>query len=292
MSGVFTEIVRLSEKDCFHIVERHKKEFTYPIHQHKEYELNFVEHAKGVKRIVGDSVEEIGDYDLVLIGGENLEHVWEQGNCKSEDIREITIQFPADIFPPEMLSKNQFLSIGQMLAKAEHGLAFSLDSIMKVYAVIDGMPKEPDRFKQFLMFLSMLYTLSSCEGYKELSSTSFAHVDKNAESRRVQKIKQYISEHYREEIRLQDLADMVGMTPSGFSRFFKIRTGRTLSEYIIDIRLGNAARLLVDTTHNISEICYECGFNNVSNFNRIFKAKRGTTPHEFRNLYKKTKVTI
>jgi len=292
MSGVITEIVRLSEKDCFHIVERHKKEFTYPIHQHKEYELNFVQHGAGVKRIVGDSVEEIGEYDLVLIGGESLEHVWEQGSCKSDDIREITIQFPTDIFPPELLSKNQFVSIGQMLGRAEHGLAFDVDSIMRVYSMLDRITNVQDHFKQFLLFMEMLYTLSQCEGYKVLASTSFAHADKNAESRRVQKVKQYISEHYKENIRLQDLAEMVGMTPSGFSRFFKIRTGRTLSDYIIDIRLGNAARLLVDTTRNISEICYECGFNNVSNFNRIFRSKRGTTPHEFRNLYKKSKVTV
>ena len=98
MSNVFTEITCLSEKDCFHIVERHKTEFTYPLHQHKEFELNFIENGGGVRRIVGDSVEYIGDYELVLIGGENLEHVWEQGNCRSKDIREITIQFSQDVF--------------------------------------------------------------------------------------------------------------------------------------------------------------------------------------------------
>ena len=84
MANVLTEITRLSEKDCFYIVERHKTEFTYPLHQHKEFELNFIEHGKGVRRIVGDSVEEIGDYELVLIGGEDLEHVWEQGRCLKE----------------------------------------------------------------------------------------------------------------------------------------------------------------------------------------------------------------
>lgn len=90
MSEVLTEITQLSELDCFHIVERHKTEFTYPLHRHREFELNFVEHGAGVRRIVGDSMETIGDYDLALIAAENLEHVWEDGNCKSPDIREIT----------------------------------------------------------------------------------------------------------------------------------------------------------------------------------------------------------
>ena len=292
MSDVLNEITPLSEKDFFYIVERHKTEFTYPVHQHKEFELNFIEGGAGVRRIVGDSVETIGDYDLVLVGGDDLEHVWEQGDCQSKDIREITIQFPRDMFSPEQLAKNQFAAIRRMLQQAEHGLAFPVSSIMKVYHLIDTLPSQKDRFRQFLQFLLLLNELASSEDARVLASTSFAHAGKSTESRRILKVKQYIDEHYTEMIHLADLADMVGMSPSAFSRFFKLRTGRTLSDYLIDIKLGNAARLLVDTARNISEICYECGFNNLSNFNRIFKAKRGVTPREFRALYKKNKVIV
>lgn len=292
MSSVFTEITQLSSKDCFHIVERHKTEFTYPLHRHREFELNFIEHGAGVRRIVGDSVEEIGDFELVLIGSEGLEHVWEQGNCKSADIREITIQFSKDIFNENLLSKNQFVSIKKMLDKAEHGLAFSLSAIMKVYSALDTLAVEKEKFVQFLKFLYILYELSMADGVKVLASSSFANTSRNKESRRVQKVKQYINDHYSEPLMLNDLADIAGMSPVAFSRFFRIRTNRTLSDYIADIRLGFAARLLVDTTKNISEICYECGFNNLSNFNRTFKNKRGSTPREFREMYKKHKVTV
>ena len=292
MSSVFTEITQLSSKDCFHIVERHKTEFTYPLHRHREFELNFIEHGAGVRRIVGDSVEEIGDFELVLIGSEGLEHVWEQGNCKSADIREITIQFSKDIFNENLLSKNQFVSIKKMLDKAEHGLAFPLSAIMKVYPALDTLAVEKEKFVQFLKFLYILYELSMADGVKVLASSSFANTSRNKESRRVQKVKQYINDHYSEPLMLNDLADIAGMSPVAFSRFFRIRTNRTLSDYIADIRLGFAARLLVDTTKNISEICYECGFNNLSNFNRTFKNKRGSTPREFREMYKKHKVTV
>ena len=292
MSSVFTEITQLSSKDCFHIVERHKTEFTYPLHRHREFELNFIEHGAGVRRIVGDSVEEIGDFELVLIGSEGLEHVWEQGNCKSADIREITIQFSKDIFNENLLSKNQFVSIKKMLDKAEHGLAFPLSAIMKVYSALDTLAVEKEKFVQFLKFLYILYELSMADGVKVLASSSFANTSRNKESRRVQKVKQYINDHYSEPLMLNNLADIAGMSPVAFSRFFRIRTNRTLSDYIADIRLGFAARLLVDTTKNISEICYECGFNNLSNFNRTFKNKRGSTPREFREMYKKHKVTV
>lgn len=91
---------------------------------------------------------------------------------------------------------------------------------------------------------------------------------------------------------MNTLADMVGMTPVSFSRFFRLRTGKTLSDYIIDIRLGFATRLLVDSAHTIAEICYDCGFNNLSNFNRIFKRKKDCSPKEFRENYRKKKIVI
>ena len=111
-------------------------------------------------------------------------------------------------------------------------------------------------------------------------------------STNVEKVTAYINAHYQEEIRLNQLADMVGMTPVSFSRFFKLRTGKNLSDYIIDIRLGFAARLLVDSTMSIAEICYECGFNNLSNFNRIFKKKKECSPKEFRENYRKKKKLV
>lgn len=292
MSKVFTEISRLSEKDCFYVVERHKTEFTYPLHQHKEYELNFIEHGAGCRRIVGDSVEEIGEYDLVLIGAAGLEHVWEQGKCRSKDIREITIQFSPSLFEGEMLSKNQFASIKKMLDRAEHGIAFPMSAIMKVYSTLDTLAIENEGFVQFLKFLYLLYELSVSDESRVLASSSFAKTGKAEESRRVQKVKEYINEHYSQQLRLNDMAEIVGMSPVAFSRFFRQRTGRTLSEYIVDIRLGYAARMLVDSSKNISEICYECGFNNLSNFNRTFKTKRHYTPREFRAMFKKNKVIV
>ncbi len=291
MSKVLSEITGLSNEDCFYIVERYKNEFTYPLHKHREFELNFIQNASGVRRIIGDSVEEIGDYDLVLITGENLEHVWEQGDCKSKDIREITIQFSDTLFDSKLLSKKQFYSISKMLERARHGLAFSMDSIIKVYHLLDNIASDQNSFKQFIDCINMFYILSNCEAY-ELASGAFAHASEDRESRRILKIKEYINEHYSEELGLQSLADIAGMSPSSFSRFFKQRTGKTLSTYITGVRLGNAARFLVDTARNISEICYSCGFNNLSNFNRIFKAKRGMSPREFREIYKKKKVKV
>ena len=178
MSSLLTEITPLSEKDCFYIVERHKSEFLFPLHRHRDYELNFIENGRGVRRVVGDSVEEIGDYELTLVAGESLVHAWEQGSCTYPDVREITIQFAPELFSPELLGKNQFSSIRKMLARAEHGLTFSLKTIMKVYSMLDILASQTERFEQFqcLGYIAFFHQLDGIvkqhdagfEGYVEV----------------------------------------------------------------------------------------------------------------------------
>ena len=292
LSQVIREITPLSDKDCFYIGERIKTEFTYPIHSHDEYELNFIEQAAGVRRVVGDSTEIIGDYDLVLITGRDLEHVWEQHECTSKRIHEITIHFSSHLFNDSLMNKNQLESIRKMFEKAKNGLSFPMNAIMKVYANLCSLSSEQG-FYAFIKFLTILYEMSLyLEEAHTLSSTSFAKIEPTFDSRRIFKVQKYINANYREEIRLEQMAALVGMTSTSFSRFFKLRTGKTLSDYVIDIRIGFATRLLVDTTMSVAEICYECGFNNLSNFNRIFKKKKDCSPKEFREYYRKKKIVF
>ena len=283
------------DTDALYIADRHKSEFSYPVHNHDVFELNFVENAAGVKRIVGDSNEVIGDYDLVLITNPTLEHAWEQHECKSNDIREITIQFnfgagitEADYF----FGKTPFESIRHMMKEAQKGMAFPMSSIMKVYERLSGLSQITDRFTALMEFLNILHTLSLCTGAHTLATTSYAKVNIEDDSRRILRVKKYISDNYMYELRLKSLADLANMSKSAFCRFFKLHTGRRLSDYIIDIRLGYATRLLIDTTETIAEISFKCGYNNMSNFNRIFKRKKGCSPTEFRNSHHKIKVIV
>ena len=130
-TSVIKEITPLSEGDCFYIADRHKKEFTYPIHKHVECELEFLSNAAGANRVVGDSSEFIGNLDLILITGKDLEHGILQGECKSEDIREITIQFNWDFTDGTFFARNQFNSIRKMMIQAEKGIVFPQETILK-----------------------------------------------------------------------------------------------------------------------------------------------------------------
>jgi AraC-like DNA-binding protein len=291
-SRVIHEITPLMGKDSLYIADRRKKEFTYPIHNHEVFELNFVEHAPGVRRIVGDSNEVIGEYDMVLITSPDLEHVWEQNVCTSDNIREVTVQFYFDLSEDGFLSHNPFMSMRKMMQEARKGLCFPLDAIMHVYHLIDTLSSIKDGFYAVTQFMTILYELSKCDGARTLATSSYAKVEAERDARRILKVKNYINKNYMDEIRLATVSDIAGMSPSAFSRFFKLHTGRNLSEYIIDLRLGYASRMLVDTSKSIAEISYSCGFNNLSNFNRIFKKKKNCSPSEFRENYHKTRIIV
>ena len=291
-SRIIQEITPLMGKDMLYIADRRKKEFTYPIHKHEAFELNFVEHAKGVRRIVGDSTEVIGDYDMVLITNPDMEHVWEQYECSSTDIREVTVQFVVDLSDNGIFAKTPFSSMRNMMQEARKGLCFPLSAIMHVYNMVDTLSTIKDGFYAFTQFMTILYELSRCDGARTLATSTYAQVHTHSDSRRVEKVKNYLNENYRDEIRLGTIAAVAGMSPSAFSRFFKLHTGRTLSDYLIDLRLGHASRMLVDSTHSVAEISYSSGFNNMSNFNRIFKKKKGCSPTEFRENYRKTRIIV
>ena len=290
---VIHEITPLGVHDFMYVADRHKQVMDYPIHHHDVLELNFVENAAGCRRVVGDSSEVIDDIDLVLITSPDLEHVWEQHECRSGDIHEVTVQFKID-FESENTpwQTNPFKSIYKMMERAKQGLAFSRPAIMTVYHRLTRLSVIEESFVMAQELLYILYELSKFDDAHELSSSSYAKVNLESESRRVLKVKNFIDQHYKDDIRLEQLADLIGMTPTAFSRYFKHRTGKNLSEYILDIRLGYAARRLVDTTDTVAEICYCCGFNTLSNFNRQFRKRKGCNPTEFREKYCKTKVII
>jgi len=291
MDKVITEVSPLSEKDCFYMMDRDKECFSYPLHKHEEMELNFVENCDGARRIVGDSIEVLGKYDLVLVGS-GLEHTWDQYDCQSRSIHEITIQFPVDMMGDQFLQKNQLSSLRALFDNAKRGIAFELPAIMGLYSKITRITQAQPGFYRILSLLEILYELSLQKNYHLLASKSFSNVKNAPESRRVREVEEYIDKNYKEEIRLKTLSEIAGMTPAAFSRFFRMRTGKTVSDYMIDTRLGHAARLLVDSSNSVAEICYCCGFKNISNFNRIFKKKKGCSPTAFRDNYHKSKIII
>lgn len=291
---LFKEVSPLSDKDSFILIERQKSNFNFPIHIHPECELNYIENAKGAQRIVGDSIEEIDEEELVLITNPKLEHAWMDHNNKPQSIHEITIQFHADLLTEVFLNKNQMFSIRQLFRQAEKGVVFSREAIAKVRPLLKTLTCENDSFYSLIKLLVILHELSIDKGLRELSTGRFANntLRKDSGNLKLNKVIDYINQHFSEVIRLADVAAMVNMSEASFCRFMKQHTSKSFIDFLTDVRLGAAARALIDSTDSIAEIGYDCGFNNLSNFNRIFKKKKGVTPSEFRENYRKNKTII
>lgn len=280
---ILREITPLTPSDCFSIFSRIKDEFDFPLHFHEEFELNFIQNAGGAKRVIGDHVAEIEDLELLLVGP-NLQHGWFTHNCKGKKILEITIQFHRDLFDEKFLQRNQMFFIKALFQRASRGVLFSMDTTLSIIPRIQKLTQKSG-FDSVLELMSILHDLSISRNFRTLSDASFNKELSFYNSRRIEKVMGYVNKNFRQNISLGDVAKIAGMTEVSLSRFFKVRTGKTFINALNDIRLGHATRMLIDTTQSVNEIAYKCGFNNMSNFNRIFKKKKGSTPKEFRNSY-------
>lgn len=285
------EVTPLRETECFTVFHREKDKFDFPFHYHEEYELNLVLNAKGAQRIVGDRVEEIGDFDLVLTGP-NLPHGWFNHNCMAEKIVEVTIQWNENLFGGDFLHKNQLNFIKRMFELSRFGIQFSKETIQKVAPEILTLHKTIG-FDSVIKFMLILRDLSVSNDARTLVKGDML-LDKslNFRSRRLDAAFAYMNKNYSLMLTLKEVADEVNMSEVSFSRFIKNRTGKTFIDNLNEIRLGHATRMLIETSNTVAEICYLCGFNNISNFNRTFKRKKNCTPSEYRVNFSGSRIFI
>ncbi|WP_421829954.1 helix-turn-helix domain-containing protein [Larkinella sp.] len=290
MSAIYREITPLTQNDCYTLFSRVKKDFDFPLHSHEEFELNFIANGAGTKRIIGDHTDVIEDLELVLVGS-NLPHGWFNHQGPGQEVYEVTIQFHRDLFDEKLLRRNQLSFIRVLLERSAKGIAFSRETIESLRPRLEALAQKSG-FDSVLELMSILHDLSISRNMRTLSNASFTNDPLNFNSRRIEKAFEFMQANYDKDISLADLSKVVNMPEVSFSRFIKKRTGKTFIDSLNEIRLGHASRLLIDTTHTITEISYKCGFNNMSYFNRIFRRKNGCTPREFRQNYSGIRVFV
>jgi AraC-like DNA-binding protein len=282
--SIHREITPLKNQDCFLVFDRRRKNFNYPVHFHPEYELNFILGAEGGRRIVGDHVGIIGDLELVLIGS-NVYHGWENYMNRGEtDFHEVTIQFQKDIFDSALLEKNIMHPIKTLFENSSRGILFSQETIKTVEKTILSM-STTEGFEGFMMLQSLLYDLALSKDQTFLTHMAFVQKRDFHNNIRIETIYRFLKDNYQRKIRIDEVADLVNMSVISLSRLIKQSTGKSFIEFLIEVRLGSATRQLIESNKNVTQICYDCGFNNISNFNRIFKKYRNCTPTEFRSNF-------
>ncbi|MFY7666818.1 AraC family transcriptional regulator [Flavobacterium sp.] len=252
--------------------------FEFKWHYHPEYELTYIVRGSGF-RLVGNKYETFEAGDLVLLGS-HVPHTWSSKEIAGETVEAIVVQFTPALFE-SLGNLRECARVKLVLENASSGLAFqaSAECINDLEEVIQR--KDFGKIVQLLLVLDRLTQLSS-----RRIAPNAAHVTVSKQHEmRINKVCLYIQNRFAEPITLKEVAELIFLTESNFCKFFKKAVGKTFSDYLNEIRINEAARLLLQTDQSVAQIANDCGFETLSYFNRVFLRKKGSAPTAYRKLH-------
>lgn len=260
--------------------------FRNPWHFHPELELNFVVASAGT-RFIGQNVERFEGEEIVLLG-KNLPHYWrnEAAYYKGESTQPaeaIVARFTDDFLGKDFFSLSETRAINQLFDRATCGLKL-IDPLYSQIAdqLYDLTQKEG--FPQLMAFLNILYEMATHPAYCEIISPNYVPSQLLIkQNERLSNVITYLIEHFTEPIPLNQVAALANMNEAAFCRYFKGQTGKTLTQYLIDLRIHYACELLSKGNDSVTQVCFQVGFENVSHFIQAFKKQRNQTPFAFKN---------
>jgi AraC-like DNA-binding protein len=256
-------------------------------HYHNNYEISFITEGTG-KRIVADSIEEFQPGDLVFIGS-NLPHVWiaekEQRLFSGRTLEMVFLQFSANILFPQLLSLPEFRYVKKALELSERGIQIVGHTLNEVSEIMLQLPylKGFDRINHFYRLMDII---GKSDSNIPLASEEYLRKRFTPANRRIAQLNEYLMNHYREEIDLKKLAELVSMAEGSLCRFFKMHVGTSIFDYLNQIKVEFACKLLMDPELTIVDACLDSGFNNLSHFNKQFRKNTGVTPTEYRKRFR------
>ena len=267
-----------------------KPYFIVPWHFHPEIEIMLVTSGRGT-RFVGDSIEYFEPYDLVLLGP-NLAHVWKNEQEHYREGSQLAAQCIYTVFREESFGKDFFnvpemSKIKQLLARSTGGIKFEGKTKIRVAEkIIEAFGQTG--VEQFISLIGILNELSLSEEYTFLSTIGYDQKVQASDMHRLNGVLDFLMKNFRNEIKLEQVASIASMSPTSFCRYFKSRTNKTVIQFLNEIRIGHAHKLLIETQYNMDQISAESGYKNVSNFYEQFQKITGKSPFKFRKEHSKS----
>lgn len=277
----------IPESKAFVINYLHDTSFDPNWHFHSEYQLFVVLEGTGT-RFIGDKIAHFQEGDLVLTGP-NMPHLWRNDESYFHKnnllrVQGIVIYFQETFLGEDLLKKEEMLGIRQLFEKTKQGLEFfgttqaQIIQMMKDLLHLKGI-------ESIIQLLSILQVLANSAEFNFISSLGYTNTSKETDKDRMTEVYNYIMKHFRQNISLEEVADVANMSATSFSRYFKARTNKSFSAFVGELRIGSACKLLMEDKNTIAQVSLECGFNTLSNFNKQFKELMLKTPFEYRKEY-------
>jgi AraC-like DNA-binding protein len=254
------------------------------IHSHNNFELNYITSGSG-KRIIGNSISSYGEGDLVLLGP-NVPHCWQALETRPDEPAEcIVTHFYENIINADFFNTPELEEVVKLLKSSGNGIWFKGKKTEKVGAALKRLVKL-DGLSRYIELLKIFDLLLQINDREDLSLPSSMPITYEKDREQINKVYEYVFKHIHTGIKLQEASALVYMEPGSFCRYFKKKTNQTFMDYVKNVRIGIAAKLLAETDKQITQICYECGYNNLANFNHYFKIIMKKTPSEYRKDFK------
>ncbi|PVD50403.1 hypothetical protein DC498_19995 [Terrimonas sp.] len=268
-----------------------KREITpymdYPWHYHPEYEIIFVEKSYGI-RFMGNHIGNFNDGDLMFISS-NLPHVWKndkdfyQGN-KSLFVDVYVIHFLEGALKEGFFDLPELSLVKQLFARGRQGVLIRGKDHKRISTLVKEVVNA-EGINRLVLFLKTLEAIAETEEYELLSGPGLANTFSSLDTERLNKVMNFITENYSNEIKIEEIAAFSNLSKSSFCRYFKARTHKTFSQFLNEVRISNACKLLVTSNKTISQIAYSTGYNNISHFNRQFRLITGLTAKAYQKKY-------
>ncbi len=254
------------------------------VHSHQNYELNFIYSGIG-RRIIGDNISGFKSGDFVLLGP-SLPHCWELLDKENDNEPTCLVtHFSENILKSDFFNMPELENMVGLLRQANRGILFKninkkeIINILKEMVHLKGL-------EYYIGLLQVFNILLKVDDYEFLSNPVNQDITFSKNLEKINKVYEFVFQNVQEGIRLDDASDVLNMSPSSFCRYFKKKTNVTFMEYVKSVRIGMAAKLLAETDKQITSICFECGYNNLANFNHYFKKSMGKTPTEYRKSFR------
>lgn len=261
-----------------------ERDFDATLHFHDFCELSFVKKSSG-KRIIGDSITNFSDGDLVLMSP-NLPHMWYEdiptsNHHRNKSVEAIVIYFPINFLEKICTDPGDLSKKTTLFEKAERGMRFTGKTRAKITKHLEKMTAM-EGLPQIIEFLKIVNIMLNTDEFDLLAGLGYFHSYNEKDTERMNQVYKYIMVNFTKPISLETIASVAHMTPPAFCSFFKKRAQKSFTRFLNELRIGHACKLLQNEKLSISDVCYEIGYQNFVNFNKHFKQITGKTPSTYR----------